>query len=169
MRHWARGLAGIGVALACVAAPAAAVPAPDAERLVSLRESCGRASAVRVVTTRGSFTSDHPSLDEAGVRLSTPGGRPALISDRIEPLPGRLLEWSDIEQVDTGRRLVARRTLIGAGIGALGAALLLQNGPDLSADGDKLMLLFAGFSFGAGTVAGYLFGTGYPVWSRMYP
>lgn len=169
MPRWARGPAVVGAVAACVATPAAAVQAPDAGRLAAIRATCERASAVRVITTRGNFMSDHPSLDEAGVRLSTPGGRPALISDRSEPLPGRLLEWSDIEQVDAGRRLVGRRTLIGAGIGALGAALLLRNGPDMSADGDRLMLLFAGLSFGAGVTIGYLYGTGYPVWSRVYP
>lgn len=171
LKRRARGPAAIGAMLATVAAAggAFAVPAPDEARLASLRAACDAASAVRVVTARGSFMSDRPTLEEAGVRLSTPGGRPALITDRTEPLPGRLLEWSDIERVDAGRRLVRRRTLIGFGAGALGAALMLQNGPDLSADGDNVMLLLGGFTLGAGTAVGYLYGTGYPVWKRVYP
>lgn len=166
--RWAAALAGIAV-LACTVSPAGAIPAPDPERLAALQAACGSASAVRVVTAHGSFMSDRPSLDEAGVRLSIPGGRPALITDQPASSTGRLLAWSEIEHVDAGKRLVARRTLIGAAVGAVSAALLLRNGPDMSADGDNLMLLFAGFSFGAATAVGYLYGTGYPVWSRVYP
>lgn len=171
MRHRAIGRAAIGAVLATVmtVGPARAVPAPDAAQLASLRAACEAASAVRVVTRRGNFMSDRPTLEEAGVRLSTPGGRPALITDRPEPLPGRLLEWRDIEQVDTGRRLVARRTLIGFGVGALGAGMMLRNGRDLSADGDNLMLLMGGLTLVASTAVGYLYGTGYPVWKRVYP
>lgn len=171
MRRWATGLVGIAVALAAVMAPgeASAVSVPDPGQLASTRSACEAASAVLVVTTRGNFMSDRPSVEESGVRLSTPGGRPALLSDRSEPLPGRLLEWNDIERVDAGRRFVRRRTLIGLGVGALGAALLLKDGRDLSADGDNLMLYAAILSLGAATTAGYLYGTGYPVWSRVYP
>jgi hypothetical protein len=164
-------LAAIGAVLATVMAAGRtfAVPAPDAAQLASLRAACEAASAVRVVTRRGNFMSDRPTLEEAGVRLSTPGGRPALITNRTEPIPGRLLEWTDIEQVDAGRRMVARRTLIGFGAGAFGAALLLKDGPDASESGDNVMLLLAGLTLGVGTTAGYLYGTGYPVWNRVYP
>jgi hypothetical protein len=106
--------AAIVAGLACVASPdpAAAVPAPDPERLAAMRTACESASAVRVITTRGSFMPDRPSLDEAGVRLSIPG---------------------------------------------------------VAEEGDNFMLLLAGLTFSASTAIGYLYGTGYPVWSRVYP
>ena len=156
--------------LAGVPGAAAAVPAPDTERLASLQVACGKASAVRVITARAIFTSDRPSLDETGVRLSTPGGRPALITGPGAAQPGRLIEWSEIERVDAGRRLVLRRTLLGLGVGMLGAGLMLASkGRDISADGDNVMLVIAGFTLGASTAAGYLYGTGYPIWRRVYP
>jgi len=169
MRRRARGLAGAVLVGVAFAGTASAVPAPDAERLAALRVTCGAASAVRVMTTGASFISDRPTVEATGVRLSTTGGRPALITDRSAPLPGRLLEWNDIERVDAGRRFVRRRTLIGVGAGVLGAALLLRNGRDIAEEGDNVMLLLAGFTLGAGTAVGYLYGTGYPVWRRVYP
>ena len=48
-------------------------------------------------------------------------------------------------------------------------ALMLRNGTDLTADGDNVMLLLGGFTLVASTAVGYLYGTGYPVWKRVYP
>lgn len=166
-----RGLAAFAAVLATVMAAgrALAVPAPDAAQLAALQAACESTTAVRVITARGRFMSDRPSLAEAGVRLSIRGGRPALITNQPASSTGRLLAWSEIEQVDAGKRHVRSRTLKGALVGAVGAGLLLRNGPDISEEGDHVMLLLAGLTLSTCTAIGYLYGTGYPVWKRVYP
>lgn len=83
--------------------------------------------------------------------------------------PGRLLAWGEIERVDAGVRRVKRRLVVGLAAGAVAGGLLLANGPDVSADGDRVMLVLAGGALFAGTAAGYLAGVGYPVWRPVYP
>ena len=171
MRHLAARVAGIAATLALIVArgEAVAVPTPDPERLTALKASFDQASAVRVTTAKAIFMSDRPAIDETGVRLSTPGGRPALITVGDLPPAGRLLAWSEIEQVDTGRRHVLRSTVVGGVVGVASAALLLHNGPDVADEGDHVMLALAVLSFGVCTTVGYLYGNGYPSWSRLYP
>ena len=165
-----RRLAGIAGALALIGVgEASAVPAPDAGQLASLRSSFEAASAVRVTTSKARFMSDRPTVEEAGVRLSTPGGRPALITVGELPPAGRLIAWGEIEQVDTGQRHVRRSTIVGATAGLVSAAILLRNGPDVADEGDNFMLALATLSFGVCTTGGYLYGKGYPSWSRVYP
>jgi hypothetical protein len=171
MRLLAARLAGIAVALALIGVrgEACAVPTPDAAQLAVLKASFEEASAVRVTTAKAVFMSDRPTVDETGVRLSTPGGRPALIVGRNLPPAGRLVSWSEIERLDTGRRHVLRSTIAGGVVGAVSAAVLLHRGPDVAEAGDHFMLALATLSFGVCTTLGYLYGNGYPAWSRVYP
>ena len=150
--------------------PAYALTAPDSVRLESLQEVSDSAWRMRVVTRRGTFEMSKPRFDSAGVHIASSHGHAALLTVGHVPPDERLVRWSDIERVDSGRGTRAGQgALIGLAVGAGLGALELSRGPDGYETGDNLMVYFAALTTATMTVVGLVFGASNPQWKPLLP
>jgi hypothetical protein len=146
-----------------------AIPLPDSAQIASLQSAGDSARWVRVTTRRGLFETTRPTFDPEGVHILSTHGRSALLTVGKSAVPGRLVRWSDVERLDTGRSGMGRGALIGLAVGVGMGALELSNGPDGFEDGDHFMIYFAALTTATMTLAGFLVGASATHWTRMLP
>lgn len=156
------------VASIAVAPSVGAVPIPDSTLLSSLQQRIGVADASRLVTHKAMFDLGRPQLGPDGVRLRSEH-RSALLTLDDAGERGRLIPWSDVEQLRICRYHVARTSAIGFLAGAALGGLALSHGPDLFEKGDHGAIGLAAMLTIAGTGAGLLTGFMFPETHSIYP
>jgi hypothetical protein len=149
--------------------PAQAIPTPDSAQIALLQSAGDSARWVRVTTRRGLFETTRPSFDPEGVRIVSTHGRAALLTVGSAGVPVRLVQWGDVERLDTGRSRMGQGTLIGLVVGAGMGAIELSNGPDGFEKGDHVMVYFAALTTATMILAGFLIGASSTQWTRMLP
>lgn len=156
------------LALLAVASAAGAVPIPDSTLLVSLQQRIDVADASRLVTHKAMFDLSRPRLGPDGVRLRTEH-HSALVSLDDTGEKGRLIPWSDVEQLRVCRYHIGRSSVIGFLAGAALGGLALSHGPDLFEKGDNGAVAWAAVLTVGGTGAGLLTGYMFPESRSIYP
>ncbi len=154
---------------------AATDAAPSPARLRALSAALDSATFVRVFARRGTFEARRVRADTTGLRLIRNPGRVALIVTHGADTLGReqrLLRWSDVERIDSGRGHSARPALVGLGIGAaaLGtAAVLGRDGGHLEPETALTLWYGSILVAGASTAVGFLLMAGSPSTHTVYP